>query len=67
MTSDLDIWRSARLLIKQHGADAELIACRRVDDMIELGAPEGEAAWKNILSAIRELQRSDRRDDEGVH
>jgi hypothetical protein len=33
MISDLDIWRAANLLIRQHGDDAELAAARRADLM----------------------------------
>ena len=33
MISDLDIWRAATLLIRQHGDDAELAAARRADLM----------------------------------
>jgi hypothetical protein len=53
---DIDIWRSAHLLITQHGAGAEFAAAGRVDEMIAQGAPEGEATWKRILAAVRTLQ-----------
>jgi hypothetical protein len=33
MIFDLDIWRAANLLIRQHGDDAELAAARRADLM----------------------------------
>lgn len=33
MISDLDIWRAANLLIRQHGGDAELTAAQRADLM----------------------------------
>ena len=33
MIADLDIWRAANLLIRQHGDDAELAAARRADLM----------------------------------
>ena len=35
--SDLDIWRAANLLIRQHGADVELEAARLQDLMLERG------------------------------
>jgi len=35
MIFDLDIWRAANLLIRQHGDDAELAAARRADLMLE--------------------------------
>ena len=53
---DIDIWRAAQLLIKQRD-DPELFAAGRVDDMIARGDVAGEAIWKMILKAVRELQR----------
>ena len=58
MVTDLDIWRAANLVIEHHGSDAEFVACGRVDDMIEAGDAAGEATWKRILAAVRELQRT---------
>ncbi len=54
---EIDIWRSAYLLIKQHGEGAEFAAALRVDEMVSRGDPWGEATWKRILVAIRRLQR----------
>jgi hypothetical protein len=33
---DHDIWRAA-LLIREHGADAEVVVARRADEMLERG------------------------------
>ena len=46
MTSDLDIYRSAQALIKQHGRDAPIHAAMRADAMLEKGDLAGCAAWK---------------------
>ncbi len=35
MTSDLDIYRSAQVLVKQHGQDAPIHAAMRADAMLE--------------------------------
>ncbi len=56
MTSDLDIYRSARLLVKQHGEDAPIEAAMRADAMLEAGDLDGLAVWKRILKAVGELQ-----------
>ena len=56
MISDLDIWRAANLLIRQHDDDAELAATRRADLMLERGDLEGQTVWKRIRRAIVELQ-----------
>jgi hypothetical protein len=46
MISELDIWRAANLLIRQHGADAELEAARLQDFMLDRGNIEGRHAWR---------------------
>ncbi len=57
MTSDLDIYRSAKLLIKQHGEDAAIHAAMQADACSEKGDLEGKAVWLRILSAVKELQQ----------
>ncbi len=57
MTSDLDIFRSAHALIKQHGEDAPIHAAMRADAMLEKGDLDGVAVWKRILRAVEELRR----------
>ncbi len=37
MIPDLDTYRSARVLVKQHGEDAPIHAVMRVDAMLEVG------------------------------
>ena len=56
MPDDLDIYRSARLLIDQHGDEAAIRAAERADAMLEHGDMDGVAVWHRILDAIRELQ-----------
>jgi hypothetical protein len=56
MVSDLDIWRAATLVIRQHGSDAELEAAKRADLMLERGDFDGQAVWKRIRRAVVELQ-----------
>ena len=53
---DLDIWRAANLLIRQHDPDAELEAAKRADLMLERGDFDGQAVWKRIRRAVVELQ-----------
>ncbi len=59
MTSDLDIYRSANVLIREHGQDAALEAAKHADAMLEKGGLEGLAAWKRILAAIEEIRRTE--------
>ena len=67
MTSDLDIYRSAQVLIREHGDDAALEAAQRADGMLERGDMEGCAVWKRVLKAVEEMQRKERREDEAAH
>ncbi len=59
MTSDLDIYRSANVLVKHHGQDAPVHAAMRADAMLEAGDLDGYAVWKRILRAVGELQGTD--------
>ena len=63
MIDDPDIFRAAKLLIDQHGADAPLRAAERADELLDDGDVEGSGVWRRILEAIEELQRR-RREDE---
>ena len=55
MATDADIWRSANLLIKQHGDRAVIEASMRADEMLVAGDVEGRAVWLRIVRAIGEL------------
>ncbi len=59
MIPDLDIYRSANLLVKRHGEDAPIHAAMRADAMLKRGDLDGYAVWKRILKAVEELQRVD--------
>ncbi len=55
MISDLDIYRSANVLIRDHGEDAAIEAAMRADAMLEKGDLGGVAVWRRILRAVEEL------------
>ncbi len=67
MTSDLDIYRSANELIKQHGEAADIEAAMRADERLAAGDLEGEAVWLRIVKAIEELLSEERPEGEKVH
>ena len=67
MTSDLDIYRSAKLLIDRHGADAVIEAAMRADELLDSGDLDGLATWNRILRAIEELRAGKRPEGAGVH
>ena len=56
MVSDLDIWRAANLLIRKHGADAELEAAKCADSMLDRCDDDGRLLWSRIRRAIEALQ-----------
>ena len=64
MIPDIDIWRSANLMIREHSENAALEAALRADAMLERGDMDGRAVWKRILRAVEELQRKAPRDGE---
>ena len=53
---ELDIWRAANLLIREHGSGAEIEAARLSDLMLERGDLDGQTLWKRIRRAVIELQ-----------
>ena len=60
MVSELDIWRAANLLTREHGACADLEAARLQDLMFDRGDHEGRLVWVRIRRAIEELQAAPR-------
>ena len=56
MTSDLDIYRAAKLLVEEHGEEAPIEAALSATAMLEKGDLDGYAIWKRILLAVKELQ-----------
>jgi len=56
MIPDVDIWRAAALLMTQYGADAEIVAPRCCDELVEREDHEGRSVRLRITRAIFELQ-----------
>lgn len=56
--NDLDIWRSANDLIKQHGEDAAIHAAMKADELLAKGDVDGAAVWKRIVRAIKQLRKT---------
>jgi hypothetical protein len=59
---DIDIWRSARILVDKHGADATIVAAMRAAAMINRGRPSlskqcesisASALWAAGLADVR--------------
>ncbi len=63
MVSDLDIYRSAKLLISRYGSDASVHAAMEVAK----GDMAGKRTWVRIMWAIEELERIEPRPGEAQH
>ena len=46
----------ARALIRQHGADAEIIAAGHADTMLDVGDVIAFETWKAVMAFIHRLQ-----------
>ena len=52
MPDDIDIYRSAKLLVDQHGEDAPIFAAQQADACWERGELDGKAVWIRVIRAI---------------
>ena len=55
--TNLDIWRSASVLLSRYGNGASLHAANRCDEMLDKGDLDGRAVWSRIYEAVLELGR----------
>ncbi len=67
VTSDIDIFRTAKLLIDQHGDEATSMAATMIREFIDLEDPEAIAVWSGILKAVKELLAQEKPDGAAVH
>ncbi len=67
LISDLDIYRSARLLIDTHGDEAPIHAAMRIDELLDKGDLDGRGVWRRILKAVEELLSEERPEGVRVH
>ena len=64
---EIDIWRTARVLMIQHGDGAGFAAAQRADALIAKNDYEGVAVWLRVVRAIEELERQKPREGEAVN
>jgi hypothetical protein len=64
---EIDIWRTAHVLIKQHGEDAAFIAAQRADALLEAGDDVGCFVFVKIGRAIEALKRDKPLEGEAVN
>lgn len=60
MADELDIYRTAQLMVNQHGHDAPIHAAMRQDQLSASGDVEGANVWRRVLAAIDVLLVRDR-------
>ena len=51
-----DIWRYAKALIYSYGNDAPIHAAMRANELLARGDMDGAAVWRQVITAIKELQ-----------
>jgi hypothetical protein len=61
-----DVYRTAKLLIDEHGAEAGAKADERLGRFIDRGDAQGAKAWLRILETVMELLR-ERREGEAIN
>jgi hypothetical protein len=58
MVADIDIWRTARLIMQQRD-EPEFYAAQRADELLGAGDLEGNRVWRRIGMAVRNLSERD--------
>lgn len=56
--AELDIWRTAKLMVERFGEDAVVETSMRVDQMAADNDLVGRRVWLLVLAAVRELQNT---------
>jgi hypothetical protein len=64
---EIDIWRTAKILLDTHGDKAWLEAAQRADLAVEQGNAAAESVWKRVGRAVEELQRQKPRASEPLN
>ncbi len=67
MTDELDIYRTARMLINEHDDEAPIHAAMRADKQLEAGDLDGQAVWLRALTAVKELLTTKPPPEKTVH
>ncbi len=64
---DIDIFRAAKVLIKEHGHDAQHVAIKGAIKMLDAGDVDGYAVWERIVNAIKDMKQETPRPGEHRH
>lgn len=64
---EIDIWRTAKLLVEQRGLLAQYDAVVRASELKARGDDAGCAVWVRVSIAVEELWRTERDKEESLH
>jgi hypothetical protein len=67
MIANKDIWRVAQLLVTTHGEDAHAIAAQQADKRRTKANLVDRNTCRQVLAAVKELQRVKRRKGESIN
>ncbi len=67
MVSEIDIYRSANVLIRQHGDRAEVYAFDHSRKLSAKGDNEGTAVWLRIAKAAKDILKREPSASESQH
>ena len=59
MIDEIDLYRSAKLLVDRHGAAAPIEAAMRADELMDADDMDGRAVWLRIKAAVEEILRTE--------
>ena len=65
--TELDIYRAANLLIKEHGIDAPIQAAMKADEILDKGDWDGRNVWWRMMLAVEELLSEGPGPDDIIH
>lgn len=53
---EIDIWRTAKILIEVHGENAAMEAAMRADAACNENNPSAVAVWQSVMRSVEELR-----------
>jgi len=62
VTADIDIYRTANIMLRQHGSEASIHAAMRADELLDQGDLDGQRVWLRVIKAIAKLMVTERGD-----
>ncbi len=67
MIPNLDIYRTANLMVRKYGSEATIRAAMRADELLDAGDLDGAAVWRRIVKAVEELLVKERPSGARLH